>query len=152
MQRADYTRVDHQHSGKQEEPFHSSLAAELGASYVARYFIAVPALGHPVHLPFPSADIPHAWCAIPVPRSSLASESIPMMLHQHIQNVESGQTMPTVREIGHQQPSYTTHVSVSICLVPPSNHAHGIQLHGSVAVCQTLKGTGAHRDDPCSDW
>ena len=37
-----------------------------------------------------------------MPRSSLASESIPMMLRQHIQNVENGQTMPTVREIKHE--------------------------------------------------
>ena len=55
--------------------------------------------------------IPHAWCAIPVPRSSLASESIPMMLHQHIQNVGSGQTMPTVREIEHQLPIPLTRLS-----------------------------------------
>ena len=111
--RADNTSVDQQPSGRQEEPFHSSLA-ELGASYIATDFIAVPALGHPVHLTFPSADIPHTWCAIPVPRSSLASESIPMMLPQHIQNVQNGQTVPTVREI---------------------------ELQGSVALCQTLKGT-----------
>ena len=129
-----------------------SIAAELGASYKERTFIAVPALGHPVHLPFPSAHIPHIWCAIPAPHSSLASESIPMMLRQHTQTVENGQTMPTVREIKHQQPSYTTRAFVSICHAPPSSHAHGTQLQESVAVCQTLKRTGAHRDDPCSDW
>ena len=78
-----------------EEPVHSFLA-ELGASYRERTFIAVPALGHPLHLPFPSADILHIWRAIPVPHSSLASESIPMMLRQHIQNIEKGQTMPTM--------------------------------------------------------
>ena len=71
------------------------------------------------------------------PRSSLANESIPMMLHQRIRNVESGQAMPIVREIGHQQPSCTTHVFVSTCLAPPSSHDHGILLHESVAVCQT---------------
>ena len=42
-----------------KKSFDSTLAAEHAASYKAKYFIAVPALGHPVHLFFSYANIPH---------------------------------------------------------------------------------------------
>ena len=108
--RADNISVSQQPSGGKK----NLSIAELGASYKARNFIAVPALGHPVHLPFPSADIPPIWCP-----SSLASKSIPMMLRKHIQTEENGETMPTVREIEHQKPFYATPAFVSICHAPP---------------------------------
>ena len=59
--RVDNTSVD---SNPSTDKKNLSLA-ELGASYIARNFIAVPVLGHSA-LPFLSAKTLHTW--IPVPR------------------------------------------------------------------------------------
>ena len=81
----------------------------------------------------------------------LASESTPMKLHQHSQSAWNSQQLIATMVSQHSQHFCTTLAFVSICHLPPSNLAHDTQLPENVVVCQTLKGTDAHRGLPYSD-